>query len=84
MQYDSSNPEWVHFPNAPYFLSSSELRTTVKIMAKYPSAKGFSLNWDDPLRYNKMPYEIYKLFNEVGKDYGFYFAEMTSLNVRGP
>lgn len=58
----------------PYFSSVSQLRETVKIMEKHLSAKGFSLAWDDPIRYNKMPYEIYSLLNEVGKDYGFYYS----------
>lgn len=82
IQYDSPDPQWVHFPNMPYFSRESQLQEAVKVMAKYPSAKGFSVAWDDPVRYNRMPYEIYPLLNELGKEYGFYYAEMPSLNLR--
>lgn len=84
MRYDSPKPEWVHFPNAPFFRSALQLRKAINIMENHPFAKGFSFAWDDPLRYNKIPYEIYPLLNDLGKQYGFYYAEMPSLNLRGP
>jgi len=45
--------------------------------------KGFSMEWSNPLKYNKIPEELHEFFVTYPEKYGLYYAEMISLNLRG-